>query len=50
MEAEILNNSWLNCPVDNKIIFNMPFEKRWQGAADLLGIDMNTMSGISGHD
>lgn len=50
MEAEILNNSWLNCPVDNKIIFNMPFENRWQAAADTLGINLNAMSGISGHD
>lgn len=50
VESEIMDNSWLNCPVDKKIIFNMPFEERWQGAADTLGIDMNAMSGISGHD
>lgn len=50
IEAEILNNSWLNCPVDKQIIFNMPFEKRWQGAADLLGINLSAMSSISGHD
>ncbi|MCL4108243.1 UNVERIFIED_CONTAM: hypothetical protein GTU68_065271 [Idotea baltica] len=50
METEIINNAWLNCPVDKKIIFNMPFEQRWQGAADLLGIDMNAMSSFSGHD
>lgn len=50
MEAEILNNSWLNCPVDKKIIFNMPFEKRWQGAADILGINLSALSVISGHD
>lgn len=50
IEAEILNNSWLNCPIDKKIIFNMPFEKRWQGAADLLGINLSAMSAFSGHD
>lgn len=50
IESEILNNSWLNCPVDKKIIFNMPYEKRWQGAADQLGINLSAMSGISGHD
>ena len=50
VESEILNNSWLNCPIDKKIIFNMPFEERWQGAANTLGIDMNAMSGTSGHD
>lgn len=50
MEAEIMNNSWLNCPADNKIIFNMPFDKRWQGAADTLGVDVNLLSDIAGHD
>jgi len=50
MEAEVLENSWLNCPIDKKIIFNMPYEERWQGAADILGVDMNAMSGFSGHD
>jgi len=50
MEEEILNNSWLNCPIDQKIIFHMPFEDRWQGAADTLGIDMNAVSGFAGHD
>ena len=50
IEAEILNNSWLNCPADKKIIFNMPFEDRWQGAADTLGIDLFAMSGFAGHD
>lgn len=50
IESEILNNSWLNCPSDKKIIFNMPFEKRWQGAADTLGINLSAMSSLSGHD
>ena len=50
MESEIISNAWLNCPVDKKILFNMPFEKRWQGAADLLGVDMNSISSVSGHD
>jgi len=50
LEAEILNNSWLNCASDKKIIFNMPFEERWQGAADILGINLSAMSSFSGHD
>ena len=50
IESEFINNSWLNCPIDNTIIFDMPFEKRWQGAADLLGINMHTISMESGHD
>ena len=50
VESEILNNSWLNCPIDKKILFDMPFEQRWQGAADILGINLSAMSGASGHD
>lgn len=50
IEDEILNNSWLNCPADKNIIFNMPFENRWQGAADTMGVNLSAMSGISGHD
>ena len=50
METEIMNNSWLNCAVDKKIIFNTPYEKRWQGAANTMGIDVNTISGVAGHD
>lgn len=50
VESEILDNSWFNCPVDKKILFDMPFEQRWQGAADTLGINLNAMSGASGHD
>ncbi|MGK0272222.1 MAG: putative transcriptional regulator [Cocleimonas sp.] len=50
VEDEIINNSWLNCSFDRKILFEMPFEDRWQGAADTLGINLHAMSGISGHD
>jgi len=49
MEAEIMGNAWLNCPIDKKIIFNTPFEKRWTGAVDTLGIDVNAISGVAGH-
>ena len=50
VESEILNNSWLNCPIDKKIIFDMPYEQRWQGAADILGVNLSAMSGVAGHD
>ena len=49
IESEIMNNSWLNCPIDKKIIFNTPYEKRWHGAVDTLGIDVNAISSEVGH-
>lgn len=49
IEQEILDNTWLNCPTDNKILFDTPFEKRWHDAIDTLGIDINSISHIAGH-
>ncbi len=49
MEAEIMSNAWLNCPIDKKILFNTPYEKRWHGAVDTLGIDVNAISDVAGH-
>ncbi|MEB8432836.1 YqgE/AlgH family protein [Cocleimonas sp. KMM 6892] len=50
VETEIKENSWLNCPADKKIIFDMPYADRWQGAADTLGFDVNLISDAAGHD
>lgn len=50
MEQEIINNSWLNCPIDKQIIFNTPYKDRWQRAADTLGVDVNFISCVAGHD
>ena len=50
MEAEILNNSWLNCDADKKILFNTPYDKRWRGAVDTLGINVDLMGDVAGHD
>ena len=49
MEQEVLSNSWLNCPVDKQIIFNTPYEKRWHGAVNTLGVDVNFISNVAGH-
>ena len=49
LEQEIANNTWLNCPADDQIIFNTPTEKRWQAAADLIGVDLQLLSGDAGH-
>ena len=49
IEQEILDNSWLNCPTDNKILFDTPFDKRWNSAIDTLGFDINLISDEAGH-
>lgn len=49
LEREIVENSWLNGPVDRQIIFDTPVERRWQSAATLVGVDLSTLSGDAGH-
>jgi putative transcriptional regulator len=49
LEQEMSANAWLSGPADGEIIFKMPAEARWQAAANLLGVDLNLMSGEAGH-
>ena len=49
LEQEIASNTWLSCPAEEQIIFDIPAEKRWQSAADLLGIDLQLLSNDAGH-
>lgn len=49
LEQEILDNFWLTCPVNTDILFKTPFVDRWQAAMQLLGIDINKLSGDVGH-
>ena len=49
LEKEMADNSWLSCPADQQIIFDTPVEKRWQAAADVLGIDLSLLTNDPGH-
>lgn len=49
LEREMAENSWLSCPADDQIIFHTPAEKRWQAAADILGVDLGLLSSDAGH-
>jgi putative transcriptional regulator len=49
LENEMLDNAWLTCPAEHRIIFEMPYEQRWQGASDLLGVDVSLMTNTIGH-
>jgi len=49
LEQEMAANTWLSCPAEEQIIFNTPADKRWQAAANLLGVDLQLMSSDSGH-
>jgi len=49
LEQEMSANAWLSGPVDEEIIFDLPASARWQAAANLLGVDLNLLSGEAGH-
>jgi putative transcriptional regulator len=49
LENEIMQNSWLNTPVDSGILFKTPARSRWQSATRLLGLDVTQLSSGAGH-
>lgn len=49
LEYEMSENAWLSCPATEQILFDTPYEKRWQAAALLLGIDLQLLSNQTGH-
>ena len=49
LEREILDNAWISVPVDARVVFELPFEQRWSGAWDLLGVNVGQLSLTAGH-
>lgn len=49
LEREMRDNAWITLPVDERILFEMPFEERWHAVWRQLGIDVGRMSHVAGH-
>lgn len=49
LEQEMSANAWLSGPASDDIIFRMQPNARWLAAAQLLGVDLNLLSGEAGH-
>jgi putative transcriptional regulator len=49
LEQEMLDNAWISLPVDDRIVFELPFEDRWQASWQLLGVDSSRVSFVAGH-
>jgi putative transcriptional regulator len=49
LEQEIRANAWLSAPVDLGLIFELPFESRWQAAGRLLGVELSRLSPTAGN-
>ena len=49
LENEIQANVWLVIPYLDDIVFNVPFDKRPEIAANSIGVDLNLISSTPGH-
>lgn len=49
LEAEMAENAWLNCTADTNLLFDLPFEERWQASIHKLGIDPAFLASEAGH-
>jgi putative transcriptional regulator len=49
LEEEMLANSWLNVEATPELVFDTPFEDRWDSAARLIGVDISSISPDAGH-
>lgn len=49
LTEEIQRNSWLTCPYDPELVFDVPLEHHWHRALDSLGIDPAFLSSEAGH-
>jgi putative transcriptional regulator len=49
LESEIKANAWLNYPIFEENIFEMPIGTRWREAVKKMGFDPNLLSDAAGH-
>lgn len=49
LEREMLENAWLAVPADERILFEAPFERRWEEAAALVGVRIGDLGHWVGH-
>ena len=45
----MLDNAWLPMPLDEQVLFDLPFEARWHAVWRNLGIDVGKVSPFAGH-
>jgi putative transcriptional regulator len=49
LEREIKDNAWLTLPLDEHVVFDLPYEDRWLASWRLLGVDVAKVSRVPGH-
>lgn len=49
LEQEVMNNLWLVCPYKAELLYEVPFDQRWEYAGLTIGVKMNLLTSGSGH-
>lgn len=49
LERELRENAWLTLPVSDAVLFDLPYEDRWNAAWRTLGVDVSKVSPHAGH-
>lgn len=49
LEMEVAANAWLTCEADSDIIFKTPAHQRREAAASLIGVNLSSVVGHTGH-
>ena len=49
LDKEIMDNIWLVCPYTPELLYDVPFDERWEYAGLTIGVKMNQLSSSSGH-
>lgn len=49
LEKEVMDNVWLVCPYKSELLYEVPFNQRWEYAGSILGIKMNQLVSDAGH-
>ncbi len=49
LEAELNRGDWLICEPDMSLLFDLPYEQRWNAAAAKIGVNMDWLSPEIGH-
>ncbi|HMA11925.1 MAG TPA: YqgE/AlgH family protein [Steroidobacteraceae bacterium] len=49
LEQELKDNSWLTLPLDESMLYELPYEERWLAAWRSLGVDVASVSPSAGH-
>jgi len=49
LEEEIIANMWLVCPYTPELLYDVPFDQRWEMAGRSIGVDMFQIGSHTGH-